>query len=125
MSEETNENISATYLKKADDFNTQILTSIGTYISLITSDDLPNKKQIKKLISSIEKPIDELVKLCEKPHFSTEIHEKIKELDKYKLEITQTLEKKEPSHDATDKVVTLYHHTSDIDNLLFDLLYSD
>lgn len=114
--------ITLSYLKKADDYNTQVLTSVGSYIRCITSDDVPDAKQIKKLITNIEKPISELSKLALTPHLSEGVSLHIKELEKYKAEIAACLKASSMTHETTDKVVNLYHKTSDIDNLIFELL---
>jgi hypothetical protein len=124
-SQYTSKEIAQAYLKKADDFNTQILTSIGSYIRFITADDAPDAKQVKKLISLIEKPISELSKLSLECKLSEEVVAHIRDLESYKTDIHNSIKNNKVSSETTDRVVNLYHKTSDIDNLLFDLITSD
>lgn len=120
--QQVSKDIVRAYLKKADDFNTQILTSVGSYIRFITADDAPDAKQVKKLISSIEKPISELSKLSLECKLSDEVVAHIRDLESYKTEIYNSVKNNKLSSETTDRVVNLYHKTSDIDNLLFDMI---
>ncbi len=120
--EHASKDIARAFLKKADDFNTQILTSVGSYIRFITADDTPDAKQIKKLISSIEKPISELSKLSLECKLSNEVVDHIRDLESYKTEIYNSIKNNQVSSETTDRVVNLYHKTSDIDNLLFEMI---